>query len=669
MNSVKERIEKLRELLRKHNYLYYVKDAPEISDAQYDSLMKELISLEKSHPEYYDPNSPSQRVGGQVQDKFKKVKHKVAQWSFDDVFTKEEFLEFDSRIKRQLLKLGLDKENFEYCVELKIDGLKIVLDYENGEFLRAATRGDGKEGEDVTANARTIKSIPLKLQKDITCTVEGEVYMSKKQFEKLNKEKEQEGEPPYANPRNAAAGALRQLDPKETAKRNLDSFIYELALGPLPDTQCQELKQLSQLGFKVNPYFEKCENADCVIKLWEKWQNKKDALDYMLDGIVVKVNSRELQEALGYTSKAPRWAIAFKFPEEEAVTVVKDIVFQVGRTGVITPVAELEPVVVAGSTVSRATLHNEDEIRRLDVRVGDTVVIKKAGDIIPDIVRVIKELRPKDSKPFVWPKKIADCGGDGTIFRKSGEAAWRCKSKDSFVQNLRKLSYFASKKAANIEGLSDKIVEKLMDAGLVSHLADFYKLKKGDLLELEGFKEKSANNLLDAIEKSKEISLSKLLTGLSIPQVGEETAIVLAKHFENLQELMKAKEDELKQIEGIGEIVASEIISYFKDEKNKKEIEDLLKYIHINNPEYLRTGDKKDLPFRGKTFVLTGSLKSMTRDEAKELIRKLGARVAGSVSKKTDFVLAGEKAGSKLKKAKELGIKILSEEEFKSMLA
>ncbi len=669
MNSVKERIEKLRELLRKHNYLYYVKDAPEISDAQYDSLMKELISLEKAHPEYYDPNSPSQRVGGQVQDKFKKVKHKVAQWSFDDVFTKEEFLEFDARVRRQLSKLGLGKEDLDYCVELKIDGLKIVLDYENGEFLRAATRGDGKEGEDVSANARTIKSIPLKLQEDITCTVEGEVYMSKQQFEKLNKEKEQEGETPYANPRNAAAGALRQLDPKETAKRNLDSFIYELALGSIPNTQCQELNELSKLGFKVNPYFENCESADCVIKLWEKWQKKKDTLDYMLDGIVIKVNSRKLQEALGYTSKAPRWAIAFKFPEEEAVTVVKDIVFQVGRTGVITPVAELEPVVVAGSTVSRATLHNEDEIRRLDVRVGDTVVIKKAGDIIPDIVRVIKELRPKDSKPFVWPKKIADCGGDGTIFRKSGEAAWRCKSKDSFVQNLRRLSYFASKKAANIEGLSDKIVEKLMDAGLVSHLADFYKLKKGDLLELEGFKEKSADNLLKAIEKSKEISLSKLLTGLSIPQVGEETAIVLARHFKNLQELMKAKEDELKQIEGIGEIVTSEIISYFKDEKNRKEIKDLLKYIHISNPEYLQSEDMKDLPFRGKTFVLTGSLKSMTRDEAKELIRKLGARVAGSVSKKTDFVLAGENAGSKLKKAKELGIKILSEEEFKSMLA
>ncbi len=661
--EAKRKIEKLRELLRYHNYRYYVLDDPEITDEEYDSLMQQLILLEKQFPEFFDPNSPSQRVGGEPLDKFEKVKHKVPQWSFDDVFSKEEFLEFDVKIKRFLEKSGVKVKDIEYCAELKIDGLKIVLDYENGVLTQAATRGDGVIGENVTQNAKTIKSIPLVLNKKISCTVEGEVFLSKKHFEEINEARKRANLPVFANPRNAAAGALRQLDPKETAKRNLDAFIYEYALGEnKPASQCEELKLLQTLGFKVNKHFTLCKNAQEVLDLWEHWSNKKDSQDYMIDGLVLKVNDAKLQDILGYTSKAPRFAIAFKFPEETAVTQVKKIVFQVGRTGVVTPVAELEPVVLAGSKVSRATLHNEDEIKRLDIREGDTVVIKKAGDIIPDIVKVIKELRPKNSKPFVWPKKIAECGGDGTMERKEGEAAWRCKYKDSFAQRLRKLSYFASKKAADIEGLSEKIVEKLMEAGLVNEFADFYKLQKGDLLELEGFQEKSANNLLNAIENARTIRFDKLLVGLSIPFVGEEVAKLLAKRFSDFQALCSVSKDELMSIEGIGDKVSDAILAWCKDQKAQQELQNLLQFIKI---KALQTFGAS--PLKGKTFVITGGL-SKPRDVIKEELELAGAKVASSVSKKTDFLLAGEKPGSKYKKAKELGVQIINEEELNQLL-
>jgi len=659
--QAKKRIEALRELLRYHNYRYYVLDDPEISDAAYDALMQELIELEKKYPEFCDPNSPTQRVGGKPLDKFQKVKHKVPQWSFDDVFSPEEFYEFDVRVKRQLAKARL-KQDFDYCVELKIDGLKIVLDYENGELVRAATRGDGTTGEDVTQNARTIRSIPLKLNEKVSITVEGEVYLSKSQFEKINKEREKAGLPLYANPRNAAAGALRQLDPRETAKRSLDSFIYELALAPsVPSTQCKELEYLKSLGFKVNEHFTLCKDASCVVQLWQAWQKKKERQDYMIDGLVIKVNERELQEALGYTSKAPRYAIAFKFPEEEATTVVEKITFQVGRTGVITPVAELRPVRIAGSVVSRATLHNEDEIKRLDVREGDTVIIKKAGDIIPDIVKVIKELRDNSSKPFVWPKKIPECGGDGSIVRREGEVAWRCKEKDSFVQRLRRLSYFASKKGFDIEGLSEKIMEKLMEAGLVQHFADLYKLKKGDILELEGFKDKSAENLLSAIENSRQVRFDKFLVAMSIPYVGEETAKLLAKKFKSLKGLCSASKEELESIEGIGDKVAESVRAWCLDKNAQEEVKELLKYIKIE--PYEQASSKLE----GKTFVITGSL-SVPRLKIKEELEARGAKVASSVSKSTDFLIAGDKPGSKYKKAKELGVKIIDEKELEKLL-
>ena len=661
--EVVERVKKLRELIKHHDYLYYVLDAPEISDAQYDSLMQELIKLESEYPELITPDSPTQRVGGKPADEFKKVRHKVPQWSFDDAFTKEDIMAFDERVKRQLQKLGYTKK-INYCVELKIDGLKIVLDYEKGILKTAATRGDGVFGEDVTANAKTIRSIPLSLNKAVTVTVEGEVYLSKKQFEKINKEREKQGLPLYANPRNAAAGSLRQLDPKITAKRKLDSFIYELALADfqMPERQCEELKILESLGFKVNKHRKLCEDIDCVIKLWDHWKKIREKQDYLIDGLVVKINDAEAQELLGYTGKAPRWGIAFKFPEEEATTVVKNIVFQVGRTGVITPVAELEPVKIAGTIVSRATLHNEDEIKRLDVRVGDTVVIKKAGDIIPEIVSVIKELRPKNSKPFVWPKKIPECGGDGSIVRKEGEAAWRCKNRNSFVQILRKLEHFVSKKALDIKGLSGKILERFMEAGLVSHFADIFKLKEGDIMELEGFREKSAKNLIEAIQKAKKVRFDKLLVGLSIPMVGEETAKLLASRYKSVDEICKAPKEELEKIEGIGDKVAESIKTWCKDKEAQKEVKELLKYIEIEDFSGASSGK-----LQGLNFVITGTL-SIPREEMKEILEQNGAHVSSQVSKNTDYLLLGENPGSKLKKAEELGVKIITEKELFKLL-
>ncbi len=532
--------------------------------------------------------------------------------------------------------------------------------------MRAATRGDGIYGEDVTENAKTIKSIPLVLPEKLTLTVEGEVYMNKYQFEKLNKEKEEKGEESYANPRNAASGALRQLDPKETARRNLDSFIYELALADsIPDTQCEELEYLTRLGFKVNKEHFKTGSLEKIIQAWESWQKKRDDLPYLLDGLVLKVNRRDLQEILGYTSKAPRYAVAFKFPEEEAVTIVKRIVFQVGRTGVITPVAELEPVKLAGTIVSRATLHNEDEIKRLDVREGDTVVIKKAGDIIPDIVRVIKELRPKNSKKFVWPKRIPECGDGGEIERKEGEVAWRCKNKNSFTQRLKKLSYFASKSAADMEGISEKIIKKFMQAGLVNSYADFYKLQKGDIMELEGFKEKSAENILHAIDKARKIRFDKLLVGLSITHLGQEAAKLLALRFKSVDELCDATQEQIESIKGVGPTLAESIKKWCKDETSQKDLQDLLKYIEI---EPYAGAQNQNSELTGKTFVITGTL-SIPRAEMKYILEKAGAHVSSSLSKNTDFLLAGENPGSKLKKAQDLGIKIIDEKEVFAMLS
>ncbi len=661
-DKIKAEIENLRELLRYHNHRYYVLDDPEISDAEYDSLMQRLIALEEKYPEFKDPNSPSQRVGGTALEEFKKVKLTVPQWSFSDVFTEDEFREFDQRVRRLVKEVGA-KSFPGYCVELKIDGLKIVLDYENGRLIRASTRGDGVIGEDVTENARTIGSIPLVLSKDITCTVEGEVYLPISRFEEINKARSKEGLSLYANPRNAAAGALRRLDSKETAAVGLDAFMYALHTDfEKFNTQCQLLNKLSELNFKVNKHRMHVDNSEKVIALWHKWQKNKNKEDYMIDGLVIKLDDIRLQEVIGYTSKAPRFAIAFKFPEEEAVTRVKKIVFQVGRTGVITPVAELEPTVVAGSKVSRATLHNEDEIKRLDVREGDMVLIKKAGDIIPDIVKVLHDLRAENSKPFKWPEKIAECGGDGSIIRRDGEAAWRCKSTDSFEMRKRRLAYFASKKAADIEGLSEKIIEKLMDAGLVNSYADFYKLQKGDILELEGFKDKSADNLLEAINKSRKIRFDKFLVGLSIPLLGEVSAKLLARKFKSVEDICKADDGEILSIKGVGVELLEHLRAWCVDPARQKELDDLLQQVSIVPYRSVVKTSK----WTGKRVVITGSF-TLPRERLRQKLEEQGARVSSSISAKTDFLLAGDKPGSKLQKAKQLGVTILHEEDIKDL--
>ncbi len=664
--DIRDRYEKLQKLVQHHRYLYYVLEQPELADSAYDELEQELVRIEQAYPELVTPDSPTQRVGGEAQTAFKKVTHVVPQWSFNDAFMPEDMREFDTRVKRVL-----KTDAVEYICELKIDGLKVVLTYERGVLTTAATRGDGVVGEDVMHNVRTIASVPLRLEREADCIVEGEVWMSEKALAKVNREREKNDEPVFANPRNAAAGSIRQLDPKVAAARGLDTFIYDVAQTSetLPETQQEELQYLKQLGFKVNTHFKLFDSIDSVIGYWQEWQHKNKSQGYWIDGVVVKVNSRAQQEQLGYTGKAPRFAIAFKFPAEQVTTVVEDIVLQVGRTGVLTPVAHLRPVLVAGSVVSRATLHNEDEIRRLDVRVGDTVVLQKAGDVIPDIVRVLTELRPKQSKPYRWPTKVAECGDDGSIERIPGQAAWRCVYKDSFAQLRRKFRHFASKSALNIEGLGPSTVDALLEANMVQHFDDFFTLKEGDLLQLEGFAEVSAKKLIDSIKKVADgVSLARLLTGLSIPQVGEETAILLARQFETIDDIVKATEEELQTINGIGDVVAREIVQWFALTDNKQLISRLKKVLQIEKGVRNLFSQSNQLPLVGKTFVLTGTMASMSRDEAKEKLRKLGADVSSSVSKKTYAVVAGEEAGSKLDKAIELGVTVLNEQEFLVLL-
>lgn len=664
---IQDRYTKLLAEINRHRHLYYVLDAPVIADSAYDELEQELFSIEEHYPDLVVPDSPSGRVGADPVAHFKKVRHKVPQWSFNDAFSPEELREFDARVKR-FLKLKFGEVQPTYTAELKIDGLKVVLTYEKGLLVTAATRGDGITGEDVTHNVRTIRSVPITLERPVDAVVEGEVWMSEEGLRAVNHEREKEGEPLFANPRNAAAGSIRQLDPKIAARRKLDTFMYDVAATneELPATQREELEYLRKLGFKVNSHFKLVEHVEEVIDYWNEWKVKNKTQGYWIDGIVVKVNEREYQEALGYTGKAPRFAIAFKFPAEQVTTVVENIVLQVGRTGVLTPVAHLRPVLVAGSTVSRATLHNEDEIKRLDVRIGDTVILQKAGDVIPDIVQVLKELRPKNSRPYLWPTHVAECGGDGSIERIPGEAAWRCVALDSFAVRRRVLRHFTSKAALTIEGLGPSRVDALMEKGLVTNFDDFFTLKEGDFLTLEGFAEISAKKLTASIKKAAEdVSLARLITGLSIPQVGEETAIVLAKNFKTIDDVALSTVEQLMNINGIGDVVAEGIIQWFKDKENKKMLERLKKHIHITN-EYAHSGTSK--PLAGKTFVLTGTMASMSRDEAKIKIRALGGDVSSSVSKNTTYVVVGEEAGSKLGKAEELGVSTLTEEEFLKML-
>lgn len=664
--EAKERAGKLKEAINKYRYEYHVLDKSTISPEALDSLKNELVKLERDYPELITPDSPTQRVAGEPLKEFKKVPHKVAQWSFNDAFDEQDMLDFDERVKNFLKKARIYKSP-TYTTELKIDGLKVVLEYEKGVLKCAATRGDGKVGEDVTANVKTIESVPLKLTENINCIVEGEAYMPKSQFKILNNLQKRKGEELYANPRNVSAGTIRQLDPRIVAERKLSTFIYDIAQSEknIPTTQVEELEYLQRLGFRVNSHFKRCKDIKEVIEYWKGWKNRKEKQDYLIDGVVVKVNEREYQDALGYTGKAPRFGIALKFPAEQVTTVVEDIVLQIGRMGTLTPVAHLRPVSVAGSTVSRATLHNEDEIKRLDVRIGDTVILQKAGDVIPDIVSVVKELRTGKEREFIWPKKVIDCGGDGGIERIPGEAAWRCKDKNSLIQKRRKFYHFAGKHAFDIEGLGPKIIDQLINANLISSYDDIFELKKGDLLTLERFAEKSADNLVDAILNKRKISLSRLIISLSIPQVGEETAILLEKELGNIENLKNTKVEDLEKINGVGPIVAESIVNWFQDKGNIRQLERLLLYVNIEKnikPQIIES--KLSL----KTFVLTGTLSTMSRDEAKEKIRFLGGEISSSVSKETDYVVAGENPGSKYDKAIELGVKILDEEQFQKLI-
>lgn len=660
----KERIEKLKKLVNYHRYLYHVLDKQEISDAALDSLKHELEILEKQNPEFLTVDSPTQRVGGVPLDKFVKIGHKIKQWSYDDVFSEEEIREFDEKVKRFVIKeVGEKSPKLEYTCELKIDGFKIVLTYEKGLLKTAATRGDGVVGEDVTQNVKTIESVPLRLEKDVDAIVEGEIWMSKKDFEKLNKEQEKKGGQLFANPRNVAAGSIRQLDPKIAASRKLDSFIYEIDSFSenLPDTQFEELKALQELGFKVNNHFGFCKNIEEVIKFYKEWGAKKNQLPYFIDGIVVKLNRRDWQEKLGYTGKSPRFAIAFKFPAEQTTTIVEGIQIQVGRTGVMTPVAHLRPVRIAGSVVSRATLHNEDELKRKDVRIGDTVILQKAGDVIPEVVEVVKGLRTGKEKIFKMPENCPVC--DEKIKKEAGSPVARCVNRKCPVKNRRALHYFTSKHAFDIAGVGPKILDAFLDSGLIQDAADIFDLKEGDIEPLERFGEKSATNIIESIDQKREIEFGRFLTSISILNVGERTAHDLANKFGTIEKLESASLEELRAIDGVGEIVAQSVHDWLRNGHNKKFLNKLLERVKIKKEKKV-VGTK----LKGLKFVLTGSMEAMSRDEAKEKIRMLGGEAVESVSKNTDYVVAGSEPGSKYEKAVELGVKILNEKAFLNLL-
>ncbi|MBU0732346.1 NAD-dependent DNA ligase LigA [Patescibacteria group bacterium] len=655
------RINKLKDEIAHHRYLYHVQDTQEISDAALDSLKHELSELESQHPDLITPDSPTQRVSGQALDKFNKIKHEVRMLSFGDVFSLEELEEWQKRIK----KLA-PTDNFEYFTELKFDGLAVSLIYEDDHLKVGSTRGDGQVGEEVTQNLKTIDSIPLKLRKNKykgqKIEVRGEVIMEKKIFEKINLEQKKKGEPEYANPRNIAAGSIRQLDSKIAAARELEFMAYDLVtdLGEADHEEKHNI--LNDLGFKTDKYARTCQNLNEVERFKEDSMKIRDKLAYWIDGIVIQVNNNKLYKKLGIVGKAPRAAIAYKFPAEQATTIVEDIQVQVGRTGALTPVAHLKPVKVAGTTVSRATLHNEDEIKRLGLKIGDTVIVEKAGDIIPDVVEVLMKLRPKNAKSFHFPAKCPACGS--VVARKKGEAAHYCTNPNCFAQEKLRIYHFISKKAYDIDGLGPKIIDQLIDEGLISSAADLFNLEVGDLEPLERFAEKAAQNSVDAIQNSKEITLSRFIYALGIKGVGEETAIDLANYYGSIEKIEQASEEELEKMYAIGEVVAKNIYNYFQDKKSLKLMEDLKAAgIKIINPKI-----SKNKKLEGKSFVLTGTLENMTRDEAKEKIRMQGGDISSSVSKKTDYVVAGENSGSKYKKAQALGITILTEKDLEKLI-
>lgn len=662
--QAENRIKELRELIDYHNYRYYVLDNPEITDAEYDKLMRELISLESQFPQLITPDSPSQRVGGEPLEAFKKVTHREPMISLADAFSEEELRDFNRRVTENV------GNQVEYVVELKIDGLAVSLTYENGLLVTAATRGDGVVGEDVTQNVKTIKSVPLRLnvQKDkipMIIEVRGEIYLSKEGFKKLNEEREEMGLPTFANPRNAAAGSIRQLDSKITAKRPLSTFMYALGYveGIEFNTHLEVLEFYKACGFKVNPHIKSFNNFDDVIDYCMSWKEKRHSLPYEIDGIVIKVNSLHFQKILGSTAKTPRWAIAYKFPAEQKISVIEDIVVSVGRTGVLTPNAVLTPVQIAGSTVSRATLHNEDYIKEKDIHIGDSVIVQKAGDIIPEVVAVVKEKRTGNEKEFKMPHRCPECGSE--VIRLPGEVAYRCTGVSCPAQIRRRIIHFASRDAMDIRGLGPAIVSLLLSANLIKDVSDIYFLKEEALIPLERMGEKSANNLIKAIENSKKQPLNRLVYALGIPLIGSKASLILAQEFKSMDRLQNATYEDLVKIPEIGDKMAESIITFFKQEQTKTLIT-RLKEAGVN---MLYAKDESGpKPLENLTFVLTGALEKYSRSKAKELIENLGGKVTGSVSKKTDYVVVGKEPGSKYNKALELGVKILNEQQFEEMI-
>lgn len=657
MNNVKLEIENLVNELNEHAYKYYVLDNPDISDYEYDMKYARLVELEEQNPELILNYSPTQRVGDKPLESFASVTHVVQMQSLNDVFSFDELVKFDERIAKSIA-------DYEYAVELKIDGLSVSLEYINGEFVRGSTRGDGIVGEDITNNLKTISSIPLKLTENIDIEVRGEVFMPKKSFENLNEYRELHELPLFANPRNAAAGSLRQLDPKVTAERNLDIFVFNVQSSEVDfSVHSESLEYLKKLGFKTNPETAVCKNIDEVIAVIERFGELRSSLAYDIDGAVVKVNNLSQREILGETVKAPRWAVAYKYPPEKKETVVEDIEIKVGRTGVLTPNAVLKPVFVSGSLISRATLHNEDYILQKDIRIGDTVVIQKAGDIIPEVVEVVTKKRTGNETSFIMPSKCPSCGSD--VVREAGEAAHKCQNMECPAQLLRNIIHFVSKDAMDISGLGEAIIKTFVDKSIIKGAADLYYVDFYEIANIEGFGEKSATNLIEAIEKSKSNDLYRLLFALGIPHVGQVAAKKICNVYKNMESIMNATTEELAKIDDIGEVIARSLVNFFGNENNISEIE-RLKTAGINMVK-IETEKSSDL-LTGKTFVLTGTLPTLSRNEAKKLIEDNGGKVSSSVSKKTDYVLLGEEAGSKLLKAQELGISLLSEEEFMIMI-
>ncbi|MBA2175961.1 NAD-dependent DNA ligase LigA [Halobacillus locisalis] len=661
--NASDKIAALREELNRYNYEYHTLDEPSVSDQEYDQKLRELIELEEEHPELQTPDSPSQRVGGAPLEAFVKVQHDIPMLSLGNAFDDAELRDFDRRVR------GGTDEDVSYVCELKIDGLAVSLRYEDGLFVRGATRGDGTTGEDITQNLKTIKSIPLRLSRPESIEVRGEAFMPKRSFVALNEAREAKEEEPFANPRNAAAGSLRQLDPKIAAKRNLDIFLYGVGLWEEDptDSHSERLDQLKELGLKTNPEWKRCKDIEEVIEYVNGWVERRPDLDYEIDGIVIKVDRLDQQETLGFTAKSPRWATAYKFPAEEVVTTLKEIELSVGRTGVVTPTAILEPVKVAGTTVGRASLHNEDLIRERDIRIGDTVVIKKAGDIIPEVVRVLTEHREGDEEPYHMPEFCPEC--ESKLVRLEEEVALRCINPNCPAQLREGLIHFVSRNAMDIEGLGEKVIAQLFQEKLIHNIADLYKLEREQLLELDRMGEKSVQNLLKAIEASKENSLERLLFGLGVRYVGTKAASTLAQHFEHIDALLEADAAMLENIPEIGEKMADSIARYF-DKPQVVELIEELKELGLN---MTYKGAKPsegpaDSPFKDKTIVLTGKMEDYSRGDAKKIVEELGGSVTGSVSKKTDLLIAGEDAGSKYKKAEDLGIEIWDEEQFKNAL-